>query len=326
MRCTERYRASGLRGMARRARLRVSSRGIGRWVGLICIASFPSCTSLMPPPPVGMAGEMREPGSPEATRADVASPVSDGAARLKSGTGFFISHEGLVLTSAHIVLGCGHISVWNRRGMLSDARMRAVDPERDIALLESGIRAPEIAAAPASPPPRMGEPVTALGFGVDARHPLVPAATHGDFAGDSNDAGGKDMLVIRAPIRPGMSGGLVVDSNGATLGMVIGYDTDRPSMGLILPASVITEFLTARGFRLTTARSASRSRQAAARHLLNVSVLVQCDRLRPAARFTPRSRHAARACAAGSEPTAKELQSGRGERGDACSGGREAGG
>jgi hypothetical protein len=82
-----------------------------------------------------------------------------------------------------------------------------------------------------------------------------------------------------------MSGGLVVDSNGAMLGMVIGYDTDRPSMGLILPASVIAEFLSAHGLRLATAQSALRGRQTAGRHLLKVSVLVQCDRLRPAPRF-----------------------------------------
>src|SRR5262249_37526119 len=151
--------------------------------------------------------------------------------------GFFISHDGLVLTSAHIVLSCGHISVWSHRGTISAARIRAVDPERDIALLESGMRAPEIAAAPALVPPRKGEPVFALGFGVNAQRPLVPAAIHGDFAGVADDPADKDMLAIRAPIRRGMSGGLVVDSTGAMLGMVIGYDTDQPSMGLIRPAS-----------------------------------------------------------------------------------------
>jgi S1-C subfamily serine protease len=232
---------------------------------------------------------MRQPASAEAAKADAASFFSGGPGRLKSGTGFFISPEGLVLTSAHIVLGCGHISVWNRRGVMSEARIGAVDPDRDIALLESGIEAPEIAAAPGSAAARMGEPISALGFGVNAQHPLVPAITHGDFAGTANDAAGRGMSVIRAPIRPGMSGGLVVDSTGAMLGMVIGYDTDRPSMGLILPASVIAEFLAARGLRLTTAHSVSRGRQATGRHLLKVSILVQCDRSRPASRFIPRS-------------------------------------
>ena len=283
MRGAKRYRASGLKGMARRRRVRVSSRSIGRWAGLICIASFPSCASLTPPSPVGMASDIRQPASADATKADADSFSSAGPGRLKSGTGFFISHDGLVLTSAHIVLGCGHISVWNRHGMMSEARIRAVDPDRDIALLESGMGAPEIAAAAGSTRPRMGEPVSALGFGVDAQHPLVPAATYGDFAGAANDAADRDMLVIRAPISPGMSGGLVIDSTGAMLGMVIGYDTDRPSMGLILPASVIAEFLAARGLRLTTAHSAFHGHQAAGRHLLKVSVLVQCDRLRPRA-------------------------------------------
>jgi hypothetical protein len=120
-----------------------------------------------------------------------------------------------------------------------------------------------------------------------------------------------------------MSGGLVVDSTGAMLGMVIGYDTDRPSMGLVLPASVIAEFLAARGLRLTTAHSASRGRQATGRHLLKVSVLVQCDRSRPASRFIPRSGHTLLACAAGLEPPAKEGQSIRRKCGDACFVGRE---
>jgi S1-C subfamily serine protease len=310
--------------MTRRGRARLSPGGIGRWVGLICVASFPACTLLMPPSPVDIASETREPALAEA--AGVAPPVWGSATRLKSGTGFFVSHEGLVLTSAHIVLGCGQISVWSHRGAMAEARIRAIDPGRDIALLESGMRAPEIATAPGPAPPRRGEPVFSLGFAINTQHPLVPAAIHGDFSGAEANVGGSNVWMIRAPVRPGMSGGLVVDSTGALLGMVIGYDTDRPSMGLILPASVIGEFLARRGLRLTTARSASRGRQAVGRHLLNVSVLVQCDRLRSTTRPIPRSRHAPRACAAAKEPPDKEPQSDRRERGDACSVGQKVDG
>lgn len=297
----------------------MSSRGTSPWAPLICLASLPSCTLLMPPSPFVVANEMRQPASVEATQVEAAVPVSGNSVRLRSGTGFFISYEGFVLTNAHTVLGCDHVSIWNRHGAMSDARIRAVDPDRDIALLESGINAPEIAAAPVSAQPRMGEPVSALGFGVHARHPLVPAVARGGFAGTGNDVAGRAIWAIHAPIRPGTSGGLVVDSDGSMLGMVIGYDTDRPSVGVILPAPVIAEFLAARGLHLGAGRSAL-LRGPVVRYLLNVSVLVQCGRLKPAIHFAPPVYPALQVQAADPRPSTKQPRSEGHEYGDGYSG------
>jgi hypothetical protein len=116
--------------------------------------------------------------------------------------------------------------------------------------------------------------------------------THGNFAGTTTDAAGSDIFMICAPIRPGTSGGLVIDSNGSVLGMVIGYDTDRPSIGLVLPASVVAKFLTAHGGGQEGTRMAPHRREGLERYLRSVSVLVQCAPSQPASRFTPPTDHA----------------------------------
>lgn len=141
------------------------------------------------------------------------------AARSTSGTGFFVSRDGLVLTNEHVVDGCASIRVTDREGATAPATLASSDKANDLALLRTRIVPREIAALRKAPV-ELGEGVAAFGY------PLASVlSSSGNFnRGDvSATEGMKDdtrHMQISIPVQPGNSGGPVVDYYGNVVGVV----------------------------------------------------------------------------------------------------------
>jgi S1-C subfamily serine protease len=203
-------------------------------------------------------------------------PATGGSGKVKSSTGFFISQDGLLLTSAHGVEGCAAISVWPHGGATRRARLIAADQRLDVALLSTDSPVPRYAAAPERGSPRIGEQIVALGFGVHVKEPLIPVIIEGSFAGDGRTPSGDPIFVIHAKVPEGASGGSVVDANGSLIGMVIGYYADEPDMGVVLSIGDIAEFLGRRGIWLAPGPLLDSRSERLNDFLVNMSALIQC--------------------------------------------------
>ena len=201
-------------------------------------------------------------------------PAPDGPpGRVKSGTGFFVTLDGFLMTSAHVVAGCGNVSIWPQDGVERQGYLVASDAKRDIALLFGGYDVARNAAILGREPPRPGEDVYTLGFGVHAEEPLRPTLVGGSFVGDDTATTGNRVLLIRAKLRAGNSGGALIGPDGSLVGMVIGRDKERPEMGVAVPGGDIEALLAAHRIPLPAASPRSESAQAL---LSAISVLIQC--------------------------------------------------
>jgi S1-C subfamily serine protease len=177
---------------------------------------------------------------------DASSGVAGG--RVKSGTGYFVSRDGLVVTTAHVIAGCPRIAVWPERGPERTARVVASDATLDLALLTAASDVPhDDTSAHRYAVARPGDPVSTLGFGVLPSKPRQPVITDGTLIGDAADAAGNRILLIRAKLREGSSGGPVIDGKGSLLGVVRGRDTELPEVGVVTPSVEIGEFLLRHG-------------------------------------------------------------------------------
>jgi S1-C subfamily serine protease len=197
-------------------------------------------------------------------------------AQVKSGTGFFVSPDGLAVTSAHVVSGCAGIALWPADGLKLIARTIAVDVPRDIALLSAAGKAERYADRLGDADSmNIGEPVSTIGFGAVPSKPREPRLTLGRVIGGVTDSRGYPLLLIRADLREGNSGGPVIDADGALLGMVTGQDAERPNLGVAVPANVIAAFVSQ---HITRTGGTSREERPinAADFLKAISVLVQC--------------------------------------------------
>jgi S1-C subfamily serine protease len=206
-----------------------------------------------------------------ATAADVTS-----RAQVKSGTGFFVSPDGLAVTSAHVVRGCAGIALWPAEGTELIARILAVDAPHDLALLSAAGKAEWYADRLGDADSlNIGDPVSTIGFGGVPSKPREPRLTPGHVIGRVADSRGYPLLLIRADLREGNSGGPVIDADDTLLGMVTGRDAERPELGVAVPANVIAAFATQ---YITRTGSTSRKEHPidTADFLRAISVLVQC--------------------------------------------------
>jgi S1-C subfamily serine protease len=129
------------------------------------------------------------------------------------GSGIIVHPAGLILTNAHVVRG-EPVRIRLADGREFPAQVVSRDPAADLAVLLIGAAdLPALELAPATPPP--GSPVLALGhpWGVEA------AASFGVVTGSSADETGREWVLVNLRLRPGNSGGPLVDAAGRVVGI-----------------------------------------------------------------------------------------------------------
>jgi S1-C subfamily serine protease len=155
-----------------------------------------------------------------------AAAQADSPRLLRSGTAFFVTHTGNMLTSAHVVRGCKTIVVWPRSETGVPASLILIDDRLDVALLATR-RTVDAIAVPAVRPVAAGASVYTIGFGLTSSSPRVPVFTRG-YAKGVAYVNGHRLLMLHAELREGNSGGPVVDASGRLVGMIVGRYTDAP--------------------------------------------------------------------------------------------------
>ena len=136
-----------------------------------------------------------------------------------SGSGAFISADGLVLTAAHVVQGASRIEVVTSAGALP-ATVVKIDAANDIALLKcTGNGFTPLAIVP-SKEAREGTTVFTIGFPNIEVQGFDPKLTRGEISSQSGFQDDPRQWQISVPIQPGNSGGPLCDENGNLIGIV----------------------------------------------------------------------------------------------------------
>ena len=173
------------------------------------------------------------------------------------GTGFFVDTDGSILTNDHVIRDCPAIFVRASNLGEQEARVLARKPSKDLALLRSDLIPTEIArftvAALGS-----GGKVAAIGHPNQGLPTLRPFVTRGTLSGEKVLAPGLEVAEVKADVRPGNSGGPLLDTaTGAVLGVVFAK-VNTPKVyektgnlvryvGYVIPANDALVFLRANG-------------------------------------------------------------------------------
>lgn len=176
--------------------------------------------------------------SPEVHDLVVASTVKitgQACRKIQEGSGF-VAAPDIVVTNAHVVAGEDETSVERSDGRKMAATVVAFDPDRDLAVLRvPGINRPplrlavgeedlegavyghpgggDLRAAPAA----IRDRVTALGRDIYDQHQTR-----------------RDVFILAASLRPGDSGGALVNTDGAVVGVAFAIAPDRPETAYAL--------------------------------------------------------------------------------------------
>ena len=134
------------------------------------------------------------------------------------GTGFFITAAGHIITNNHVIDSCkGAIWVDSTDGQASTVTVIDTDKRNDLALLKGGFPAPATAVFRSPVDIHKGEDVIVIGYGTHKLAPIKPHITKGLF---DRVYGGGTRIKMAAAVRPGNSGGPVLDANGQVIGVV----------------------------------------------------------------------------------------------------------
>lgn len=166
--------------------------------------------------PPAIAAAPAPPQQPAAAPASPAAPSSSAEPRLTgSGTAFYVSSSGHMLTNAHVVADCQNLRVGERVVSLV-----AEDSSFDLALLKDQATEPPRVATFASRPAPLNADITIAGY------PLAGMlaglnVTRGSVTALRGLRGDATTMQISAPVQPGNSGGPAVDELGAVVGVVV---------------------------------------------------------------------------------------------------------
>ena len=197
-------------------------------------------------------------------------------ARVKSGTGFFVSADGLLATSWHVVNGCTGLTVWLENGGGRAGQVIDADQRSDIALLTTESRVPQYARVINPEAPRPGDQVFTLAYGTSVHEPRRAVTTQGQFLGGSATEAGDPILLIRARLREGNSGGPVIDAHGSLIGLVTRRYTDQPDRAIVVPSAEIASLMSRQGFTLQMEAPVADPRKRPRDLLAEMTALVQC--------------------------------------------------
>jgi serine protease Do len=160
-----------------------------------------------------------------------------------SGSGFFISPTGYIVTNNHVVEDAQEIAVHTADGRTLKAHVVGRDPATDIAVVKvDGGNFPYVSFED-SAKPRVGDWVVAMGnpfgLGGTATAGIVSALGREDVA----DSPLVDYMQIDAPINRGNSGGPTFDVNGRVVGVNTAiYSPSGGSVGIgfDIPAATVS--------------------------------------------------------------------------------------
>jgi S1-C subfamily serine protease len=135
-----------------------------------------------------------------------------------SGTGFFITEDGYLITNEHVAGNGAQVRVVTQAGLLS-AKVVKLDVANDLALLKAeGKFAPLPVVS--SRGVKMGGTVTTVGFPNIGLQGFAPKLAKGEIAALSGAQDDSRYFQISAPVQPGNSGGALVDERGNVVGVV----------------------------------------------------------------------------------------------------------
>ncbi|MGC8480983.1 MAG: MarP family serine protease [Acidimicrobiales bacterium] len=232
---------------------------------LISSAGFPSVFATLPPT---LAGPVTVPSQAEAmaiASKAVQSTVKIegvGCGNILEGSGFVVA-PGIVVTNAHVVAGISNPVVIDQSG---DHAAHAIwfNPKFDLAVLDApGVNDPALHVSTVQQ--SRGTKGALIGYPEGGPLTVDPAGVMAAFEARGRDIYNQGLTVrlvyqIQAVVRPGNSGGPLLDKAGDVIGVVFSRSTTNPDVGYALASpAVATQVANAEKADQTTSTGACAS-------------------------------------------------------------------
>lgn len=140
---------------------------------------------------------------------------------ISSGTGFYVNNTDLV-SNAHVVEICETVELETGEKLA----VVAIDPEADLALLQSPVRSKTFLKVSSDQKVRLTQQIYVAGFPLYGEYSDGLSITKGIASSANGFRGNPLEFTMDAPMQPGNSGGPVLDRFGHVVGVAVARLTD----------------------------------------------------------------------------------------------------
>jgi S1-C subfamily serine protease len=186
--------------------------------------------------PVALPGGVQINAAAAHAEASTVKIIGDGCGQIQEGSGFVVG-PGVVVTNAHVVAGIAHPMVQAGTSLLATTVIY-FDPAYDLSVLRvSGLDEPVLPLDAAQVD--RGVQAAVLGYPGGGPFEAGPAGIMAAFEAEGRDIYGQGLTVrnvyeIQARVRPGNSGGPLVQLDGQVIGVVFSRSTTNGDIGYAL--------------------------------------------------------------------------------------------
>jgi serine peptidase DegS len=158
------------------------------------------------------------------------------------GSGVIVDQRGHIVTNHHVIANADSIRVQLADGRVAEARIVGRDPDTDLAVLQIDLAPLPVATFGRSDQLKVGDVVLAIGDPIG----LSQTVTHGIVSAVSRQQLGiaplEDFIQTDAPINFGNSGGALIDSSGALVGIntaIVAKNLGVEGIGFAIPVNMV---------------------------------------------------------------------------------------
>jgi Do/DeqQ family serine protease len=158
------------------------------------------------------------------------------------GSGVIVDEAGHIVTNHHVIANADSISVQLEDGRIAEAHIVGRDPDTDLAVLKINLSPLPVATFGRSDQLKVGDVVLAIGNPIGLSHTV----THGIVSATSRQQLGiaplEDFIQTDAPINFGNSGGALIDSSGALIGIntaIVAKNLGVEGIGFAIPVNMV---------------------------------------------------------------------------------------
>jgi TPR repeat protein len=159
-----------------------------------------------------------KPREGSSTQADRSGPAAAQMHPMYSGTGFFITEDGYVITNEHVAGSGTPVRLVTASGLIG-AKLVKVDATNDLALLKAEGKF-EALPVVTSRSVKLGTTAVTVGFPNVGLQGFAPKFARGEIASLAGPMDDPRFFQISVPLQPGNSGGALVDERGNVIGVV----------------------------------------------------------------------------------------------------------
>ena len=146
-------------------------------------------------------------------------PLDEEVYRVATGTGFFVSENGYIVTNQHVIDGCTETRVHSRDKTLTSSLI-AKDGQNDLALLQVNYTPDKFFKLSETNPSLLQE-IIAAGYPFGNQISNSIKVTRGIVSAMAGLGDNLSQMQIDAALQPGNSGGPIIDDSGSVVGVAV---------------------------------------------------------------------------------------------------------